>query len=41
MGKLKLGDKIEKVIKAVAPKFHKKRSGCKRCERRKALANRI
>ena len=41
MGKLKLGDKVEKVIKAVAPKFHEKKKNCSACARRKARLNKI
>ena len=41
MGKLRLGDKVEKVIKTVAPKFYKKRTGCASCAKRKAKLNRF
>jgi hypothetical protein len=41
MGKLKLGDKVETIIKTVAPKFYKKRKGCAKCAKRKAKLNKI
>jgi len=40
-GKLKLGDKVESVIKLVAPKLHKRKSNCNACARRKARLNKI
>lgn len=41
MGKLRLGDKVEKVIKTVAPKLHNRKKNCNRCARRKALLNKF
>jgi hypothetical protein len=41
MSKLKLGDKVEKLIKTVLPKTYKKRAGCAKCAKRKALLNKI
>ena len=41
MGKLKLGDKVEAVIKAIAPKLHKRKVDCSACARRKARLNKI
>ena len=40
-GELKIGDKVENIIKSIAPKFHKKRSNCSACRRRKARLNKI
>ena len=41
MGKLKLGDKVEGVIKAIAPKLHARKKECLPCKRRKAILNKI
>ena len=41
MGKLRLGDKVETIIKTVVPKFHKKKKGCASCAKRKAKLNKI
>ena len=41
MKKLKLGDKVEAVIKLVAPKLHERKVNCSACARRKAMLNKI
>ncbi len=41
MKKLKLGDKVEKVIKTVLPKTYKRKKGCAACAKRKAFLNKI
>ena len=41
MAKKGLGDRVESVIKAVAPKLHKKKENCNSCKRRKAILNKM
>lgn len=38
---MKLGDKVEKIIKKTAPSFTEKRKGCTGCERRKEWLNNV